>query len=108
MFGVLVEKAFTELWGMYPGWAVYVGKHEHDAVVPHWSSSADSRRLAALEAIADDLRELAGLDADQEFDRELLLSEIPSTAFNRRVLWEAELNPMQWVYLVDPDLYLRR
>ena len=108
MFDVLVEKAFAELWGLYPGWAVYVGKHEYDAVVPDWSSSADSRRLAALEAIADDLRDLAGLDADQELDRELLLSEIASTAFNRRVLREAELNPMQWVYLVDPDLYLRR
>ena len=108
MFDALVEKAFAELWGLYPGWAVYVGKHEYDARVPDWSASADLRRLAGLEAIADDMRALAGLDPQQELDRDLLLSEIAATAFARRVLREAEINPMQWVYLVDPDLYLRR
>ena len=86
MFDTLVEKAFAELWALYPGWAVYVGKHEYDARVPDWSASADLRRLAALEAIADDIRALAGLDPQQELDRDLLLSEIAATAFARRVL----------------------
>ena len=108
MFDALVEEAFEELWGLYPGWAVYLGKHEYDGVVPDWSAEADRARLSRLDDIATRLRSLRDLDMEQEADRALLLGAIDATVFDRTKLREPEINPMQWVYLVDPDLYLRR
>jgi uncharacterized protein (DUF885 family) len=108
MFDELVEEAFAALWGFYPGWAVYLGKHEYDGAVPDWSAAADTERLDALADTADRLAALAGLDGEQEIDRELLLAAIAATRFDRTVLREAEISPMRWVYLLDPDLYLRR
>jgi hypothetical protein len=108
MFDSLVERAFAQIWGLYPGWGVYVGKHEYDGVVPDWSVETEARRLDELASIAASLRQLDGLSRDQELDRDLLLAEIDSITFWRTTLREAETNPRRWVYLVDPDLYLRR
>lgn len=108
MFDSLVEQAFAELWSLYPGWAVYLGRHEYDGVVPDWSRESDAAAVASLERVAAELRDLAPLEIDQEIDRELLSAAIEATIFDRSILREAEVNPMQWVYLLDPDLYLRR
>ena len=108
MFDTLVERAFAELWSLYPSWAVYVGKHDYDGLVPDWSAAAEVALLERLGTIGDELRSLSGLEDEQDVDRELLLAAIDATVFDRVELREAELNPMQWVYLLDPDLYLRR
>lgn len=69
MFDSLVERAFSEIWGLDSGWAVYVGKHEYDGRVPDWSVETESDRLAKLEAVAAELRTLNGPPRDDDRER---------------------------------------
>ena len=103
-----VDRVFAALWALQPGWAVYLGKHEYDGDVPDWSRPAVEAQLAALAEARVTLASAADLDEPDALDRELLLSQIDKTRFEWDVLRLAERNPMPWVYLLDPDLYMRR
>ncbi|HEX9644600.1 MAG TPA: DUF885 domain-containing protein, partial [Acidimicrobiia bacterium] len=108
LFDGLVEAAFQDLWALQPGWAVYLGRHDFDGLVPEWSRPVVEARLARLEELDREMAELGALDGEQLVDRELLSAHIAKTTFEWRVLREVERNPMPWVYLLDPDLYMKR
>ncbi|HEX9645125.1 MAG TPA: hypothetical protein VGC11_14135, partial [Acidimicrobiia bacterium] len=50
-FDGLVEGAFQDLWALQPGWAVYLGRHDFDGLVPEWSRPVVEARLARLEEL---------------------------------------------------------
>jgi hypothetical protein len=103
----VVERAFDALWMLQPGWAVYLGKHEYDGLVPDWTPDAVASTLRRLTALG---AELDRLDAtgQEAIDRELLAAQIDKARFEWQVLRVANRNPMPWVYALDPDVYLRR
>jgi uncharacterized protein (DUF885 family) len=104
----LVEGAFVSLWALQPAWAVYLGKHDYDGIVPDWSEAAVADHLDRLETIGAGLAAGNDLTPDETIDRDLLVAQIAKTRFEWTQLRIANRNPMPWVYLLDPDLYLRR
>ncbi len=104
----MVEDVFASLWALQPGWAVYLGKHEYDGVVPDWSEGAVADQLDRLQVIGGSLAAADDLTEDEEIDRDLLVAQIAKTTFEWTELRIANRNPMSWVYALDPDLYLRR
>ena len=108
MFDQLVETAFAALWALDPVAAVYLGKHEYDGKVPDWSADTVAAHLADLDQVSTELVALDDLHEDHDIDRELLVAQIEKTRFEWMVLRNAERNPMDWVYLLDPDLYMKR
>ena len=108
MFAETVDRVFAALWALQPGWAVYLGKHEYDGLAPDWSIGAVEAQLAALAEARTTLASADDLGQHDALDRELLISQIDKTRFEWDVLRLAERNPMPWVYLLDPDLYMRR
>jgi hypothetical protein len=107
-FDTLVAEAFAHIWALDPTAAVYVGKHEYDGIVPDWSPGTVATHLDALQAIADRMALLDDLTEDDELDREILTSEIASIRFDWHELRTYARSPMQWVYQLDPDLYMKR
>jgi len=108
VFDQLVETAFAALWALDPVAAVYLGKHEYDGKVPDWSADTVADHLADLDQVSTELVALDDLHEDHDIDRELLVAQIEKTRFEWMVLRNAERNPMDWVYLLDPDLYMKR
>lgn len=108
MFDRLVEDVFAALWALDPAAAVYLGKHEYDGMVPDWSAGTVTAHLADLDRFSAELLALDDLDEDQGLDRELLIAAIEKVRFEWMVLRSAARNPMDWVYLLDPDLYMKR
>jgi uncharacterized protein (DUF885 family) len=104
----LVDDIFAALWTLDPAWAVYLGRHEYDGMVPDWSTDSVDGRLGEVDRLVSQLQALEGLDDDQAFDRELLVAQVDKTSFDWRVLRTVQRNPMPWVYLLDPDLYMKR
>jgi uncharacterized protein (DUF885 family) len=107
-FDDLVEEAYAHLWALSPGWAVYLGMHDHDGIVPDWSEVAVGARLGALAETRASLDALDGLPSDQLIDRRVLISDIDKAMFDWQVLRAPLRLPMQWVYQLDPDLYMKR
>ncbi|MDJ0960259.1 MAG: DUF885 domain-containing protein [Acidimicrobiia bacterium] len=105
---VMIEDAFEALWALQPAWAVYLGKHEYDGLVPDWSADAVADVLSRLDALRSDLEVVGDLTADDAIDRDLLAAQIDKTRFEWTNLRIAHRNPMPWIYHLDPDLYLRR
>jgi len=108
VFDQLVEDIFLALWALDPAGAVYLGKHDYDGQVPDWSADTVAAHLADLDRLSGELLALDDLDGNQTFDRDLLVAQIEKTRFERLVLRNAQRNPMSWVYLLDPDLYMKR
>ena len=108
IFDALIDEAFDSLWALEPGRAVYLGRHEYDGVAADWSPGAVDGVLRDLANAAAKFEGLDGLDAEQELDRELVLAEIGKTRFEWESLRIQARNPMPWIYLLDPDLYLKR
>ncbi|HEX9856497.1 MAG TPA: DUF885 domain-containing protein [Acidimicrobiia bacterium] len=107
-FHGLVDEAFIHLWALSPASAVDLGIHDHDGVVPDWSETAVRARLDALAAVRQRLLGLEGLGGDDAVDRKLLAAEIERTAFEWDELRQPLRLPMEWVYQLDPDLYMKR
>lgn len=107
-FESLVEDAFAHIWALDPGSAVYVGKHEYDGVVPDWTESSVAVHLDALQAVSDRMAMLDDLTEEQELDREILSAQIAAIRFDWHELRTHARSPMQWVYQLDPDLYMKR
>ncbi len=108
MFDELVDEVFAHTAALYPGSAVYLGLHEYDARVPDWSAAAVEASLDRMTELMAQIDGLEQLTEDQRLDRR----QLGASVRHMRYEWEDERryvrNPMAWVYLLDPDLYLKR
>jgi hypothetical protein len=108
MFDELVDELFAHAFDLYPGWAVYLGLHDYDGRVPDWSADAVDSALGEVAGLMRKLEGLEDLTAEQRLDLKQLGASVRNTAYE----WNEERrqlrNPMPWIYLLDPDLHLKR
>jgi hypothetical protein len=108
MFDELVAEIFAHAAAMDPAGAVYLGLHEYDGRVPDWSEAAVDESLRRINELMAQVDAIEGVTEDQALDRKQLGAFVAHTNFEWKDERRYQRNPMPWIYLLDPDLYLKR
>ncbi|MGI0132937.1 MAG: DUF885 domain-containing protein [Thermoplasmata archaeon] len=95
---------------LQPGYAVFLGLHRYDGLVPDLSTSGTDRWVATSDRLLARLRaiEPAGLPPDRRLDRTLLELLLESPRFDLVDAHELDRNPMSFVGAVSLTAYMVR
>ena len=93
-----------------PTVAVWAGRHEFDGRLPDWSAAGMQREIARLHAERERAARfpIERLDANQRFERELLLAKIDADLFWLESAQSPFRNPAYYGGMLDPNVYLAR
>lgn len=92
-----------------PSFAVYQGAHQFDGKLPDWSKEGLKKRAEFLHGVIEQAGEFTGLDKDQAFERDYLVSVARGQLF-----WiedaKAPLSNPDWYVSggLDPNVYVSR
>ncbi len=92
-----------------PSFAVYQGAHQFDGKLPDWSKDGLKKRAEFLHGVIDQAGEFTGLDKDQAFERDYLVSVARGQLFWIEDAGAPFKNPDWYVSGgLDPNVYVSR
>jgi uncharacterized protein (DUF885 family) len=102
-----VDALLAEYFRLQPLVATSAGMHDHDSRWPDLTEHGRDDRLAFYDRWTAELTSTAdsSLTADEQVDRDLLLSELEAHRFSETVLREERWNPLDWVYLLGDGIF---
>jgi uncharacterized protein (DUF885 family) len=102
-----VDALLAEYFRLQPLAATSAGMHDHDSRWPDLTEHGRDDRLAFYDRWTAELTSTAdsSLTADEQVDRDLLLSELEAHRFSETVLREERWNPLDWVYLLGDGIF---
>ena len=106
-FQAAVVDLLVDLFAAYPTWGTAAGYHAVDDRWPDLSEPGREARLRMLRHHAGRFEAFddAGLTADEQVDRLILLEEIEKAVFGDDVLREESWDPLSVIYLVGSGLF---
>ncbi len=108
LFDQLADRVSAALWNLHPSWAVRLGKHEYDGVVPDLSAEALADGRERLGRLRGQVAALTDLTTGQELDRATLLAALDGEilAGETRRGWARQ--PSAYLEPLDVGPYLGR
>jgi uncharacterized protein (DUF885 family) len=109
-FGQVEHEVVDHLFEFQPSYAVGLGLHQYDGLVPDLSSAATEKWATGADALLVRLRRFgdASLSADRRIDRLLLELLLESPLFDLREAQEYDRNPMSYLGTAYLTSYLVR
>ena len=96
----------------HPPYAVMAGRHEFDGQLPDWSASGIAKEIARLHMMRARAAAYVGLNAQQEFEREYLISRIDRDLFwTEEAKWPFRCPTFYFDWMLDsldPNVYVSR
>jgi hypothetical protein len=108
LFDQLADRVSAALWNLHPWQAVRLGKHEYDGQVPDLSADALAAGYERLGRLRAQVAGLGGLTADQDFDRQVLLSALDAEVLAGEVADGWHRHPQDYLEVLAVDPYLGR
>ncbi|MBD3729571.1 MAG: DUF885 domain-containing protein [Sphingomonadales bacterium] len=103
------QSTIDEWLAIDPAFAVYQGDHKQDGKLPDWSAEGLEKRTAFLHKIVDEAKSFTGLDKDQAFERDYLVSVAQGQLFFLEDADYPHTNPAWYVGGgLDPNVYVSR
>ena len=104
-----VSTTVEQYFELDPAFAVYQGRHDFDGRLPDWSEAGIKRVIDFWRKIYSEAQGFTGLDANQKFERDHLLSIIRGQLFSLEDADRPHTNPAFYVNGgLDPNVYLTR
>ena len=91
-----------------PEFAASQGRHEFDGKLPDWSEQGLAEHIAFLDASIAEAQALTGLGAQQQFERDYLVSVARNRLFWLRAADQPHANPAFYMNSLSPSMYVAR
>ncbi|MDH5684653.1 MAG: DUF885 domain-containing protein [candidate division WOR-3 bacterium] len=104
----LAKQAFETVYDFYPVSATYVGFHQYDNRLAHYSTESVTNFVNKLQTILTEVEKInpAILSTDEQIDRELLISNLKMVIFQLKKLNHWQKNPTLYVDECIQGIYL--
>lgn len=109
-FERLTDRILSAQFAFYPMWGSRLGLHDYDGYAGTFGPDALDRRARELSEFRRELEAVdpSDLSAQEEMDREVLLSATEREQFDLEEMREFERNPIAYTYLLDVSQYIKR
>jgi len=104
----LADRVSAAFWNLHPSWAVRLGRHEYDGVVPDLSAEALADGYERLGRLRGQVAALTDLSAGQELDRAALLAALDGEILAGEIRRDWARRPAAYLEPLDVGPYLGR